>query len=146
MGERGAADGRRGQTPEILVVAALVILGAGFFHLVGVGCPIKFVTGVSCPGCGMTRAWLEALQGNLDVALAYHPLFWSVPVVLVLGCVPSLETNRAAQVVLAAFIVAFIALWAWRMAVPHDTAILVDAGVFDDVVNMGVPGWMSLFG
>ena len=82
----------------------------------------------------------------MDIALAYHPLFWSVPVVLVLGCVPSLETNRAAQVVLAAFIVAFIALWAWRMAVPHDTAILVDAGVFDDVVNIGVPGWMSLFG
>lgn len=35
---------------------------------------------VPCPGCGMTRAWEALLHGQLTVAFAYHPLFWTVPV------------------------------------------------------------------
>lgn len=59
------------------VVAAYAVLFA-----LGVTCPIKFVTGVSCPGCGMTRAWLSLLRLDLGAAWGYHPLFWLPPVAL----------------------------------------------------------------
>lgn len=46
------------------------------------GCPIKYTTGISCPGCGMTRAWLAVLRLDFHDAFAYHPLFWTLPPIL----------------------------------------------------------------
>ena len=114
-------------------------------YATGIGCPIKFLTGVSCPGCGLTRAWFEALQGNLLRAVAYHPLFWTVPVIIVLACTRSERYHRVIVAALFLAIVAFIVLWAWRLAMPADTALLVDAGTVDDVVNVSRPGWLQLF-
>ena len=39
------------------------------------GCPMKYVLGIACPGCGMTRAWLAVLHLDFSTAFAYHPLF-----------------------------------------------------------------------
>ncbi len=36
-------------------------------------CPFKRVTGLPCPGCGMTRAFWEMAGGNLKKALAFNP-------------------------------------------------------------------------
>ena len=47
--------------PGILIFCGIPIL----LYVTGIGCPIKFWTGVSCPGCGMTRAWLAALSGRV---------------------------------------------------------------------------------
>lgn len=65
--------------------AALAIIGfyAVLFAL-GITCPIKFVTGVSCPGCGMTRSCLSLLGGNPARAFYYHPLVWLLPIILAL--------------------------------------------------------------
>ena len=30
----------------------------------GVTCPILYLTGISCAGCGMSRAWLSLLRGD----------------------------------------------------------------------------------
>lgn len=45
------------------------------------GCPIRFFLGISCPGCGITRAWLHVLQLDFAGAFACHPLFWMAPVI-----------------------------------------------------------------
>lgn len=37
-------------------------------------CPFALVTGIACPGCGMTRAAGNLIRGDLSLALAYHPL------------------------------------------------------------------------
>ena len=68
--------------PVIVSVGAVVLVYAVFF-LLGITCPIKFVTGVSCAGCGMTRAWLQVLRLDLNEAFYFHPLFWTIPVVAV---------------------------------------------------------------
>lgn len=42
----------------------------------GAGVPICFfraVTGLPCPGCGLTRAFSSLLQGRAEAAFAYHP-------------------------------------------------------------------------
>lgn len=66
---------------DLGAVAVIVGFYAVLFAL-GVTCPIKFVTGVSCPGCGMTRAWLCLLSGKFALAFHYHPLVWLPPVVV----------------------------------------------------------------
>lgn len=57
-----------------------VLAGIALFYVViealGVTCPIRFLTGVSCAGCGMSRAWLAVLRLDLAEAFRFHPLFW----------------------------------------------------------------------
>lgn len=37
-------------------------------------CPFKLLTGRPCPGCGMGRAVVAAMRGNLAASFSYHPL------------------------------------------------------------------------
>lgn len=48
------------------------------------GCPIYNVFGVTCPGCGLTRAWLCFLRGDWRGALSYHLLFFPAPFFILL--------------------------------------------------------------
>lgn len=41
-------------------------------HLPGWECPFFKVTGLPCPGCGLTRACLLLLQGDVHAALRFH--------------------------------------------------------------------------
>ena len=36
-------------------------------------CPFRLMTGLPCPGCGLTRAWVFVLHGDLRHALAANP-------------------------------------------------------------------------
>lgn len=50
-------------------------------------CPVKLLTGYSCPGCGVQRAFHALLHGNLRQALAYNYFFvLSVPY-FILACI-----------------------------------------------------------
>ncbi len=40
-------------------------------------CPFKFVTGIPCPGCGMTHAFLAIAEADLISAFRYNP--FSIP-------------------------------------------------------------------
>ena len=65
-----------------------VTCGIAFFYMVlqcfGITCPIKFITGISCLGCGMTRAWINVLKGDLSAAFSYHPLVFLPPVAVLI--------------------------------------------------------------
>ena len=63
----------------ILVLFCAALLG---IVLLGINCPFRSLTGIPCPGCGMTRAWLAALRLDFLAAFRYHPMFWSVPVLM----------------------------------------------------------------
>lgn len=45
-------------------------------------CPLDFVFGIPCPLCGITRAFLALLHGDISMAFYYHPLW---PVILLAG-------------------------------------------------------------
>jgi hypothetical protein len=66
---------------KIFIIAALFVYGL-LLHLLGIYCPIKFLTGISCPGCGMTRAVLSCLKLDFASAFAYHPMVFSLPVLV----------------------------------------------------------------
>jgi uncharacterized protein DUF2752 len=58
----------------LLAAAAFVLLGE--VPLTGGGfvvCAFKRTTGISCPGCGMTRAMAALARGDLWAALQLHP-------------------------------------------------------------------------
>jgi len=48
-------------------------------------CPIAWLTGVACPGCGMTRAAAALLRGDVALALDYHPLIPLIAALVIAG-------------------------------------------------------------
>ena len=68
-------------------------------------CPFRLATGLPCPGCGMARSWVAFGHGDLDAAVAHHPL-------------------GPALFVLEAAAVAAVAARALRRAAPVDIASL----------------------
>lgn len=107
----------------VVAVAAIALLYA-FLSFVGIGCPIKYLTGVSCPGCGMTRAWKSVLYLDFAAAFSYHPL-WILPVP---GVFLLLFKDRMPKwvyrLMLGLIIVAFLVVYAIRMA-SGDSEIVV---------------------
>lgn len=55
------------------IVSFLLFTGIFLYFLYK--CPFDFIFGISCPGCGMTRALISALHFDFSMAFYYHPLF-----------------------------------------------------------------------
>jgi hypothetical protein len=36
-------------------------------------CPFRLITGLPCPGCGMTRAWVYLMHGDVAAAVSANP-------------------------------------------------------------------------
>lgn len=71
---------------ENLGTKAAFLAGLALFclitHELGITCIIKSAFGIACPGCGMTRAVLSAIRLDFITAFALHPMFWSLPLLI----------------------------------------------------------------
>ena len=74
-------NSKKHQNVAVFMMAALGIAVLCFWTL-RVGCIFKLLFHVPCPGCGLTRAWLSAFQLDFGAAFCYHPMFWSIPLLL----------------------------------------------------------------
>lgn len=76
-------------TPFSRALALVVMLGSLVFPVGGLGfdvCWLHAMTGLPCPGCGMTRAIAAVSQGDFAVALGANPfVLFAWPVFLVLA-------------------------------------------------------------
>lgn len=112
----------RNRAAVIAVAVLLLIYGAAQVTGIGV-CPLRTVFGLSCPGCGMSRAWWELLSGDLQGALRCHPLFWlPVPALLLLyfrdRIPPRLFTGC-----MIFLLILLLAVYGIRMADPADQVV-----------------------
>lgn len=104
----------------MLATVALVYIA---LEAVGVTCPIKYLTGVSCAGCGMSRAWLALLRGDWAGALAFHPLvLLPIPAALLLLFQKRLP-RRVFSVGLWSCGLLFIIVYFIRLALPGDVVV-----------------------
>ncbi len=84
------------------VVLCRVVVGfcalLGIASLAGVpiwGCPFSMLTGLPCPGCGMTRAVNALLHGNWSQAITYHPLSPAYLIIGVLLTIAAVAPSRS---------------------------------------------------
>lgn len=104
-------------------VAAIVLFYV-MIEAFGVTCPILYVTGISCAGCGMSRAWLCLLQGDFAGAFAYHPLFWlPVPGALLLLLQQKIP-RRWFQLGIGTICVLFFVVYLVRMLAMEDPVVV----------------------
>ena len=65
----------------------VIIITAGVIVLIfAVGCPIRRITGIPCPGCGMTRAFVSLIEFDFSAAFYFHPVFPLV-ILMIMGFV-----------------------------------------------------------
>lgn len=106
-------------------IRALLLIAAFYaaMELAGITCPIRWLTGISCAGCGMSRAWLALLRLDLSAAFAYHPLFWlPVPAALVLLLRHRLP-KALVRWTLGIACLLFLAVYGIRLLRPEDTIV-----------------------
>ncbi|MDE7122131.1 MAG: DUF2752 domain-containing protein, partial [Oscillospiraceae bacterium] len=72
------------------ICAILGILGFRIVQIYKFGIPCRFwqFTGIYCPGCGGTRAFLALLDGNLRLSVHENP---AVLLLMIFGILYSLE-------------------------------------------------------
>ncbi len=105
---------------SLIVIFVLVIL---FLYITGIGCPIKFVSGISCPGCGLTRAWLAFLHLDIKGAFYYHPLFFLVPFIIVLVICKDRVNKRVYNILMCLMIMAYVIIYAIRLLQGSDIVV-----------------------
>lgn len=83
-------------------------------HGLSLPCPLRSVTGIPCPLCGMTRAVTYAVHGDLGASVAMTP-GGIVAVVLALGL---LAAWRVRRVSVPAWVIPAVlgVLWAFQLA------------------------------
>ena len=62
----------------LVIIILLIILLLSIFKIYH--CPIKYIFGLSCPTCGLTRALISAFQLKFIDAFYYH-LFWPFAII-----------------------------------------------------------------
>ena len=134
-------------TNEEWILALILILGVGTLESLGVTCPIKFLTGVSCPGCGMTRAWISFLTLHIHKAFYYHPLFLmplALPPIMLAGDRISEKVQVVLYIIMA---VALIVCYVWRMGDLSQSVVVfhVSDGLFYKMAVAGLQLAQRLF-
>lgn len=108
----------------VLFCLAMAVLYA-VLNLAGIGCPIRFLTGISCPGCGMTRAMWQLLTLDLSAALEYHPLcVMMIPVAALWLYFDIRRKPRATRILLGLTAGALVAVYLWRMLAGGDSVVV----------------------
>ncbi len=59
----------------VLAVAAFCVFG---IFINGSTCVVRVITGLPCPGCGLTRASISLLHFDFPGAFHYHPLVYLI--------------------------------------------------------------------
>ena len=65
-----------------LLVGGIFLVALAVMYVFKITCPVLKFLHIPCPGCGMTRAWISALQLDFAAAFSYHGMFWSMPILL----------------------------------------------------------------
>ena len=76
-------------------------------------CPLRTITGVPCPLCGMTRGVTALVHGHLEQALTYNPgALFAVAIAVAL-----LLLWRTKRMVVPVWVIAAVlgVLWAWQL-------------------------------
>ncbi|HHU24476.1 MAG: DUF2752 domain-containing protein [Bacilli bacterium] len=99
----------------LLVAIALRLLGKP-------NCPIYHLFNYPCPACGITRAWIAFFSGKIALSFTYHPLFWLIPVIVILFLlrkVPQLKRLYYKNFVWVTIIIIFLLAYLVRVIIAY---------------------------
>lgn len=101
---------------KILKISFVFVLVYSILYLLDTSCLVKYLIGIPCPGCGMTRATICALRLDFVKAFQYNRMFWIVPI-LILYLLKDFKvfSKSVDRCVLLAMILGLIANWIFNL-------------------------------
>jgi hypothetical protein len=123
---------------DILTLLFFILVFYGILHLLGIGCPIKFITGISCAGCGMIRAWYCVLKLDFSGAFYYHPLFPLPFVVVGLFIFRKKLSKKQFDTCIYIIVALFVAVYVFRLLNPNDNVVEINLnhGLVGQTINI----------
>lgn len=122
----GNAYKRKSHRIEVITSVAAVVMLYVILESFGVTCPIKYITGISCAGCGMSRAWIALLHFNIHEAFMYHPLFFLPPVVVIVMLLKSKINIKIYKIIIFTIIIMFAIVYMCRLIWSGDDVVVFE--------------------
>jgi hypothetical protein len=91
---------------NIALVAACVFISIAILHMAGISsaeriggaiplfCPFKALTGIPCPGCGMTRALISMTKGDFHAAFRHNPFSFFLLFMIAISIAPGKQVEK----------------------------------------------------
>ena len=103
---------------HILYILSLFII-LFILYILKIPCFFRFFTGVPCPSCGMTRAFMSLIKLNLADSFYYHPILIPALITAFIAIhrdVPIFKFNKKiCDIYLWFFIIIFFILYLFRL-------------------------------
>lgn len=108
---------------ELLKAVVIILPVYAVLYIIKAPCPLYGMFGISCPGCGMTRAWLALLRGKFGLAFEYHPLY-IYPLIFLVGYTFKNDIKPIIIKISAYFmLVSFIVVYFIRLYYPGNVVV-----------------------
>lgn len=110
----------------IIAIAVMLIWDNVF------GCPTQFLTGISCPGCGMSRAVISLMHLRFEQALYYNPCVYELPLAVLLYLFRNrIDSKRIKVFFVFAFFAVYISVYIYRLYMGHQ---VLNSDISDGVI------------
>ena len=100
---------------DFLISFSVILIMTVVLFIFDIGCPTRYLTGICCPGCGMTRAVIHLAKGDIKGAIYYHPLVFTLPIIVILFVFKDRINKKFLNAVLIIIIVLFISIYMIRL-------------------------------
>ena len=117
---------RKKDRKELICAVTAVVVLYKAMESIGITCPIKFITGISCAGCGMSRAWLAFLRLDMAKAFEYHPLFWLPPIAVIVLLCKSKINIKIYKIFIFTIILMFAIVYICRLIWSDDDVVVFE--------------------
>lgn len=118
-------------TKKLIFILSIIILVVFYYS---VGCPIRWMTGVSCPSCGMTRAAMALLRFDFTAAYNYHPLIFILPIVAIVYFFRKRLSKKAQTFFFVLFIALMLIVYILRMLSGSEIVFInFESGIFHKI-------------
>lgn len=119
----------------LLCTVGIVML---VYMLSGIGCPVLFLSGIPCMGCGMTRAVCAMWRLDFVTAFQYHPLCFFLPVIVIGFLLKARMPRKIYRYYVGTVILVFVIVYLVRLLNPADAIIKInlDDGFVYEIVRI----------
>lgn len=101
------------------------------------GCPIRFFTGVACPGCGMSRALLALLKFDFSLAFEMHPLVFLLPVAVIIYFIRRLIPKKTLRLIYTTGLILLVTVYFVRLNSNGNVVYAnFESGIIYKIINM----------
>lgn len=98
---------------------SIVLFGAIAVFYLSFGCPIRLLSGISCPSCGFSRAVTAILRLDFSLAFEMHPLVFLLPVAVIVYFLRKRISKKAMAVLCICALVLLLMTYFIRMSTPN---------------------------